>query len=81
MRRSKISQTRPSPYLGPEKSNTHDVTHERNMRPNLAPGLSLCVVPDAGPERMVRSAALTAWGLNDKRKGAYLHMHRATWEL
>ena len=29
---------------------------------------------------MVRFAALTAWGLNDK-KGAYLHMHRATWEL
>ena len=44
-------------------------------------GLSLCFMADAGPERMVRSAALTAWGLNDKRKGAYLHMHRATWEL
>lgn len=30
---------------------------------------------------MVRFAALTAWGLNDKKQGAYLHMHRASWEL
>ncbi|KAL3146993.1 hypothetical protein ABBQ38_014960 [Trebouxia sp. C0009 RCD-2024] len=34
-----------------------------------------------GPETMVRFAALTAWGLNDKKQGAYLHMHRASWEL
>lgn len=35
----------------------------------------------AGPEAMVRSAALTAWEVNEMSKGAYLHFHRATHEL
>ncbi|KAL0045657.1 hypothetical protein WJX82_000761 [Trebouxia sp. C0006] len=34
-----------------------------------------------GPEAMVRTAAMTAWRLNDESKGAYLHFHRATHEL
>ena len=38
-------------------------------------------VPCAGPEAMVRTAAMTAWRLNDESKGAYLHFHRATHEL
>ena len=40
-----------------------------------------CDVLFAGPEAMVRMAAMTAWKLNDESKGAYLHFHRATHEL
>jgi len=40
-----------------------------------------CDVLFAGPEAMVRTAAMTAWRLNDESKGAYLHFHRATHEL
>ena len=39
----------------------------------------LCVC--AGPEPMVQAVSMMAWGMNDKRKGAYLHVHRATYEL
>ena len=36
----------------------------------------------SGPERMVRTGCLTAWSLNNKRNGgAYLNVHRATWQL
>lgn len=30
---------------------------------------------------MVQAVSMMAWGMNDKRKGAYLHVHRATYEL
>lgn len=29
----------------------------------------------------IRSTQMKAWAMNDKRKGAYLHVNRATYEL